>query len=351
MTYDDYIEILHKIYSIVKEYYGEEHTDLQEISEDDWKEGSDSSYILIWFPEVEITNSREEKHTIRDLYVRLRINGEAHLGAFEMTVATFTNAQWMSDYAHSHLPGITGFTTPCLGSGPITSTITILRSEDFDETSWEILCSQIEDFVKWESVEGGPYRYMKDITNKNMKVVELKYTYIKGRQEVVVFPGLKSFAEWLLYTHIQELDFVFDGERYVCTMDYIHQIDWMTRCFVEWISLPDNPWKYNENVQIYILEYGMIKDGLYYAQKSSSPSFTSRTLGFFKENPINTRLINKTDSEIPYRYVKSHIVKKIINTIENYITLYFNRYEEYTMQLPLSGKDYLDSFTNHTVFV
>ena len=350
MNYSDYIETLHRIYSIVEEYYGEEHTDLQEISEDDWEEGSDSSYILIWFPEVEITNSREEKHTIRDLYVRLRINGEAHLGAFEMTVATFTNAQWMSGYAHSHLSGITGFATPCLGSGPITSTITILRSEDFDETSWEIMCSQIEDFVKWESVEGGPYRYIRDISNKSMHLKSLNFTLIHGRRDVVVFPGLKAFTEWLLHMHIQDLDFLFDGERYVCTMDYIHQMDWMTRCFVEWISLPGNPWKHNEELPIEMLEHGMIKDGLYYIQRNEKEPFSSRTIGWFKGNPIHTKLINKEDLELPYKYVQSDIVKNIINMIENYITLYFKKYEEYAI-LSNRGKEYLDSHADHTVFV
>lgn len=349
MTYDDYIEILHKIYSIVKEYYGEEHTDLQEASEEDWEESP--SYIMIWFPEVEITNSREERFTIRDLYVRLVIKDNAHLQDFQMTVATFTNSQWLSDYAHSHLPGITSFQHPCLGSGPIGSTIHMLQTEDFEEVSWEILCSQIEDFVKWESVEGGPYRYIRDITNRQMKAVNLSYFCVSGERDVVVFGGLKDFTVWLLHTHIKDLDFLFDGERYTCTMDYVHQIDWMTRYFVEWISLPNNAWKFNDRIASEILEYGQIKNGQYYTQEALNSTFTPQTRGMFKGTPIQTRLLNQEDSELPYRYVHSHIVKNIINTIENFITLYFNNYEQYAMRLSSSGKDYFDSFADHTVFV
>ena len=349
MTYNDYIETLHKIYSIVEEYYGEDYTDLQEVSEMDWEEG-DYSYIMIWFPEVRIFNSRGETQTVRDLYVRLVIKDTARLSDFQMAVATFTASQWMSDYAHSHLPGITGFTHPCLGRGPISSTITLLRSEDFDETSWEIMCSQIEDFVKWESVEGGPYRYIRDITNRNMRLRSLNYTLIHGRQDAVVFPGLKAFTQWLLHKHIRDLDFLFDGERYACTMDYIHQMDWMTRCFVEWISLPGNPWKYNEELPFRMLKYGLIKNGLYYTQSETRGPFSSQTIGWFKGNPISTKLIDKEESELPYRYVSSYIVKNIINMIENYITLYFKKYEEYAI-LPNGGKKYLDSYADHTVFV
>lgn len=349
MTYDEYIEILHRIYSIVEEYYGEEYTDLQEVSEEDWEENP--SCIMIWFPEVEITNSREERCTIRDLYVKLSIEEHARLQDFQMTVATFTKAQWMSDYGHSHLPGIIQFIQPCLGRGPIGSTMHTLKTEDFDETSWEILCSQIEDFVKWESIEGGPYRYIKDITNKQMKVVNLNYFNVGGRRDVVVFRGLKDFTVWLLHNHIKDLDFLFDGERYVCTMDYIHQIDWMTRCFVEWISLPNNMWKFNDQIVSKILEYGQIKNGQYYTQETANSTFTPQVRGMFKGKPIQTRLLEQEDSELFTSYVKSYIVKNIINTIENFITLYFNNYEQYEMRLFTSGKDYLNSFADHTVFV
>lgn len=72
-------------------------------------------------------------------------------------------------YMHSHINGIvTGerFTSSCLGSGPITRTINSLRME-YEDGLWELYCIELEKYVHVESLQGGPYHRLENVTGSN----------------------------------------------------------------------------------------------------------------------------------------------------------------------------------------
>ena len=69
----------------------------------------------------------------------------------------------------SHVHGIpfnrfTDFKSPCLGSGPIKSTVATLAL-GYDEAIRQLFCLELDKYVRVESIAGIPYRYLEKIGN------------------------------------------------------------------------------------------------------------------------------------------------------------------------------------------
>lgn len=182
--------IFNTIKEVFEDYFGEDRVEVT--SFEDTLEGIK---VVIYFPQITIKNSLHHRHVIKDLYVVTRFNNEGkYAGEYSYYRATFSTAELRKNYIHSHvncnvrshfalrnkslvylgqdyppaslrisLPGGTGV---CLGSGPIASTMDMLRGKfPKDKTSLYRLflttyCVEIDRNVRWESVEGGPYQRM-----------------------------------------------------------------------------------------------------------------------------------------------------------------------------------------------
>lgn len=116
--------------------------------------------ILIRFPRVRVTNENNRYIDIEELYVRVPLTWSGTMsGRFEMIRTSYDIVQWLSGYSHSHLPGIGSFPSfqaPCLGSGPIKSTMHRL-SNSCDLDIWGLFCFELAKYVTVESLAGGPY--------------------------------------------------------------------------------------------------------------------------------------------------------------------------------------------------
>lgn len=132
--------------------------------------------FIVYYPEIVITNSNGKSHIITDLYVKFSFDyfGGLHC-SFTINRGSYSDQEWYSNYKHSHInshfPGdINYFQTPCLGSGPINSNIAILKNttlETFSELEIVQFLILLDDFLKWESLEGVPYKNFQNI-NKVM---------------------------------------------------------------------------------------------------------------------------------------------------------------------------------------
>lgn len=128
--------------------------------------------FIVYYPEIIITNSTKKSHVITDLYVRFSFNyfGRLHY-SFKINRGSYSDQEWISHYKHSHTRGpfpdeINYFSEPCLGGGPINSIIAILRNATlgtFSELEIVQFLILMDDFLKWESLEGVPYKYIRDI--------------------------------------------------------------------------------------------------------------------------------------------------------------------------------------------
>lgn len=150
------IKRLYKIYTAFVSIYGQDRVDftctgLRTYSFD----------VIIHFPIVKISNTRNEHHVIYDLYFILSLE----LNAYGYRT-TFSIEEWCKEYAHSHLSN-TRKTNWCLGdSGTLNLFLTQLKGYNdrpIEVEQLEYLAFAIGAYVEHESIEGKPYRYMKDI--------------------------------------------------------------------------------------------------------------------------------------------------------------------------------------------
>lgn len=122
--------------------------------------------ILIRFPRVRVTNENNRYIDIEELYVRVPLTWSGTMSdRFEMVRTSYDIVQWLSGYSHSHLPGIGSFPSfqaPCLGSGPIRSTMyRLFDSCDLD--IWGLFCFELAKYVTVESLAGGPYFRLENV--------------------------------------------------------------------------------------------------------------------------------------------------------------------------------------------
>lgn len=155
--------------------------------------------IIIKFPELTITDSKNNSHIIRDLYVLVRYNqsidtdflvadsesdfeiypelrehNSFHVNFDDFFIEfsmwglreTLTKEEYHSRYIHSHLGSRERYSPQfepfCLGSGEIRNTLSMLSNE-FSPELFNLLLLQIDAFVRWESREGLPHIHMTSV--------------------------------------------------------------------------------------------------------------------------------------------------------------------------------------------
>ena len=134
--------------------------------------------IVVHFPEVTVTNENHKSIIIYDLYAKVCINALGNLCRGPLfNRATYPYIQMVRGYMHSHINGIVTnehFTSSCLGSGPINRTINSLRME-CEEGLWKLYCLELEKYVHVESLHGGPYHRLENVTGKNAKKINSEF--------------------------------------------------------------------------------------------------------------------------------------------------------------------------------
>lgn len=155
--------------------------------------------IIVYFPEVDISNEKDKHHTIKELYVRTSIKVDGRMGRPLMMLRTrYTTDELKVGYKHSHTSRIRSnselsFTDCCLGNAPIRSTATELLSEcDLDR--WNVYCLQLDQYVGIESLDGGPYIKMVEIGTKLDRDTFCLYDW----DEVYKYP-IGMVSPWILY--------------------------------------------------------------------------------------------------------------------------------------------------------
>jgi len=152
---------------ILDEVHGENY-DLQ------IKDGS--LHVLIRYPLVTITNRDESSRDIEELYCVLVFNSEFKLTDFQGFRAKFNFLDVKTKYAHSHLnsrdlSNLFRVTKFCTGSTVLTILINDFN-ESFNSDRFDLLLYQIDNFVRYESIEGTPYRYLSNTNNDNLRVLD-----------------------------------------------------------------------------------------------------------------------------------------------------------------------------------
>lgn len=136
--------------------------------------------LVLYFPRVTITNRERKRksHLIKDIFVRIPFfinQGERlGIGTIEGGRTTLSYAEYCSHYYHSHLSinaigSISSrsqppmYSTFCTGSGEINIYQADMNSEGITEARATAYLMQIMTVVGYESIEGTPYRYIRNI--------------------------------------------------------------------------------------------------------------------------------------------------------------------------------------------
>lgn len=150
--------------------------------------------IQIKYPEITITNTNQERHEIKDLYVQLEFKRDSRTSIYRFNESeirgirqTVHITEYRCGYVHSHLPSAnfsdsnqrSYWSTFCLGHGGMQQTLLFFRDEclpvakadnnyTFDTNLFRLLFIQLNQYVKWESLEGGPHYRISQIGDREV---------------------------------------------------------------------------------------------------------------------------------------------------------------------------------------
>lgn len=194
--------------------------------------------IIIYFPEVTITNSIKNSHVIKDLYVKFIFGEDARMYPAMWGVrTTLSTDECLAQYMHSHLPSynpsVINFNHFCTGEGEINQVIALLSTK-FDEVNFTLLCLHLKVYVGWESIEGTPYRHISNIGiagTGNLRRNEIASIYVDkvvGILKSAMFHGgdSKKIRDSLSYRITQAsvlVEATEDFEKWAA--DYIMKVD------------------------------------------------------------------------------------------------------------------------------
>ena len=136
-------------------------------------------YFKILYPEIEITNTRREKHTIKNLVVIFPLKwceefNKWQIGEMTGLRLTLSYLEAVRQYGHSHLQStlikqdFKSMTSSkfCLGSSTLGMSISEYNTEENTEKSnlvLEGILYTLDTYVTWESLEGIPYNYIRNL--------------------------------------------------------------------------------------------------------------------------------------------------------------------------------------------
>ena len=142
--------------------------------------------LLIHYPYIEVTNTTGAKHPVKDLYVRIKLyavkNRESvtfktlGISACRMTVSI---SEYESNYGHSHVRSNAArgnFSDICFGSTSISNLYSRLGRDESLKTfipNLEGFVMHLEEFWKWESMEGGPHCNINSIRKRRAVNMDL----------------------------------------------------------------------------------------------------------------------------------------------------------------------------------
>lgn len=274
--------------------------------------------ILVRFPEVRVANEYDKFVDIKELYARVKVsNNGTIVGTFGLLRADYPLSHIYADYAHSHISGITlnedGFKSPCLGNGPINSTISSLVRE-CDLNFWMLFCRELDTYVTVESLTGGPYRRMENITGTRKLILvpnnistsnlnkALSYFYNAEFQL-----EMNNFIKHVLKT--DAIKFGFSNNSYILAMGFKDFVISMSNCFIDYVNNHMNRTDYNREVFTIanmgrkgLLHPYVIKDGKIYsytkAQHSSGSylSYTGKKVLTFKGKDVKLNVYDDTEN-------------------------------------------------------
>jgi hypothetical protein len=157
----DIDKVYNYLNKVACELYSEERVDVISSTKDDID-------VIIYYPEIKITNSIELEHTMRDVYIKYSFykNSEYGWGLEQISISrtTFEIRELQAGYIFSHTPSrdtpVCWNSTFCYGStdlGDFVSNCTDYSYNTLFTEYFPKLLLAFDEYLQWESLEGVPY--------------------------------------------------------------------------------------------------------------------------------------------------------------------------------------------------
>jgi hypothetical protein len=163
------IEQIFKMRELLNIHCGEDNYDLHAINKDFFA-------VNVRFPQIEVKNRYRHTHIIKDVFIRFHVKYSSKklikVTDLQGARASMSFLEYTTGYKHSHFS--TGYNTRypynsmCMGKSPLGEVLAELKAEekiDFDK--FEIFLLELENYLGWESIDGGPYMRMEDIKSRD----------------------------------------------------------------------------------------------------------------------------------------------------------------------------------------
>lgn len=296
--------------------------------------------IYVWWPRVTVTNEYDKSINIQDLYAKIEIQNDGTIpyecNGFRLNRATYTREQFLSNYMHSHINIIpknnfTQFQIPCLGRGPIISTIGTLKNE-YDETTWMLFCQELSMYVTVESISGGPHHRMEALGNVSLNSMYTGYTFnYTGKADFLSLftnDDLKKFIQYYLKHGHLSLGYI--NNVFTWSMPYYEYIIDISNSFIDFYNkyYSTTAGNLNNCFSKGMLKQVIVADGKFYNEGdynsfdiNNFSEYQNKLVLTFKGKEIRTTIINnKQGSEAILTTVISNnvamfILQKILRTI------------------------------------
>lgn len=324
MTEHDPISIVHSIFA---DFFGEENVDLQ------------GQIIIVHFPKVTVTNEHNRSVDITHLWVKVKVSLNGTIdGTFQMMRSEFTATQFASGYSHSHIPSISrtglSWASPCLGDGPIRSTITSLSTE-FSEEMWNLFCLELSKYVTVESLSGGPYIRLETIGTSRRSTEEITFPLEPAMDDIRLREDIKQSIAAFIPAILSKKPFGFNffNGSYGIAMSERDLFITLSNLFIEYYnSLPASQQTPIEDLfSAGILCKGkLIGNKLYYVYDGDPNAVTNhrdmigRNMLRFKNSTITLNITNDSVAEddpnmsiFLSKIVVKAIIDRILRTINN----------------------------------
>lgn len=275
-AYNSYFSSAFSVLEIFNNHFGEENVDTnipkfedlrnQTVNVSSMLSRLSSHYpsvdIIVKFPEVTITNEKGNSVFVKNLFAKqtLLIRYDVYRedstcvlsNAFTLSRSHFYKSHLLADYMHSHCNGVpllstgTPWLSCCLGSGPIRQTISTLCTE-YDLNVWQLYCFELESYVQTESLAGGPWRRMSNITSmpyRGTPGINKYITIFNWPTRPHFKPVFRDFIEY--FVRHNDIPFCYANKSYMIAMPYLDFALFVSNKFIEWLNLGSNPYRYAE---------------------------------------------------------------------------------------------------------
>lgn len=252
---------------------------------------ADCFAIVCSLGDVEITNSAEFKHVMKEVYVKFIFNSrEKRFHKMEMLRTRVTRAEKDTDYLFSHInTNYVGVWSSyfCMGDTQLYKLYSGIKDK-INYYDIPLFFSMINEYFRWESLEGTPYRYISNIEEKKRGYLAPSQDWekVKVGIENIILPIIPQ-----LTYNILESENVFSLTLTSESKELIDQT--LTQAFPNYcyVRIDNNSYEDVHNIPEHL-------EGYFTYKNNKIPCVIEASVNNITEKKINTCILNSIISSI-----------------------------------------------------